>query len=266
MPSAIIPPSVPIDWRIISGTYSPWTSASIRPPRRPWPRRFAPPTARGFPSPTRATSLWRNESMASCIPRTKRCSGRPVPAGSIFDRWALRDETPMFLFAHLGIGLGLAWLLAWKSPARFDYRLVLFGSILPDLIDKPLGYALGLETRIWSHTFVFLFAILAASFAPNLWSLRFIGFGVATHLLVDRIWEMPWVVLYPAYGWGFHPASQDAEHWIATLLHDPLVQAGEIVGVAILVLFAWRKHLGSWRALREFVRHGTVPGGAPNRS
>ncbi|TLZ95310.1 MAG: metal-dependent hydrolase [Methanobacteriota archaeon] len=136
----------------------------------------------------------------------------------------------MFLLAHLGIGLGLAWLLAWKSPARFDYRLVLFGSILPDLIDKPLGYALGLETRIWSHTFVFLFAILAVSFAPNLWSLRFIGFGVATHLLVDRIWEMPWVVLYPAYGWSFHPASQDAEHWIATLLHDPLVQAGEIVG------------------------------------
>ena len=172
----------------------------------------------------------------------------------------------MFLLAHLGIGLGLAWLLAWKSPARFDYRLVLFGSILPDLIDKPLGYALGLETRIWSHTFVFLFAILAASFAPNLWSLRFIGFGVATHLLVDRIWEMPWVVLYPAYGWSFHPASQDAEHWIATLLHDPLVQAGEIVGASILVLFVWRKHLGSWRALREFVRHGTLPAGGPNQS
>src|SRR5437667_342927 len=79
--------------------------------------------------------------MASCIPRTKRCSGRPVPAGSTFDRWAYRDETPMFILAHLGIGLGLTWLLAWKSPARFDYRLVLFGSILPDLIDKPLGYA-----------------------------------------------------------------------------------------------------------------------------
>ena len=77
---------------------------------------------------------------------------------------------------------------------------------------------------------------------------------------------MPWVVLYPAYGWSFHPASQDAEHWIATLLHDPLVQAGEIVGASILVLFVWRKHLGSWRALREFVRHGTLPAGGPNQS
>src|SRR5437016_14320643 len=124
--------------------------------------------------------------MASCIPRTKRCSGRPAPAGSTFDRWAYRDETPMFLLAHLGIGLGLAWLLAWKSPARFDYRLVLFGSILPDLIDKPLGYALGLETRIWSHTFVFLFALLAVSFAPMLLLLWFGGFVVRTLRLRDE--------------------------------------------------------------------------------
>src|SRR5438132_8873502 len=97
------------------------------------------------------------------------------------------------------MGLGLAWLLAWKSPARFDYRLILFGAILPDLIDKPLGYALGLETRVWSHTFVFLSAILAVSFAPRVWILRFVGCGVATHLRVDPIVEMAWVVMSPAY-------------------------------------------------------------------
>src|SRR5438309_9364271 len=97
----------------------------------------------------------------------------------------------VFLLAHLGIGLGLAWLLAWKSPARFDYRLVLFGAILPDLIDKPLGYALGLETLIWSHTFVFLFALLAVCFAPTLWTLPFVGFGSATHLLLGPLWESP---------------------------------------------------------------------------
>ena len=99
-----------------------------------------------------------------------------------------------------------------------------------------------------------------------MWILRFVGFGVATHLLVDRIWEMPWVVLYPAYGWSFHPASLDAERWIETLLHDPLVQAGEVVGALILLVFAWRKGLGSWAALREFIRHGTLlarPGSQP---
>src|SRR5438128_6409895 len=104
----------------------------------------------------------------------------------------------MFLFGHLGIGLGLAWLLSWNSPTRIDYRLVLFGAILPDLIDKPLGFLTGLESRLWAHTFVFLFAILALSFVPSLRGLRLIGFGVATHLFLDLIWNQPAIFLYPA--------------------------------------------------------------------
>src|SRR5205823_8176967 len=137
---------------------------------------------------------------------------------------------PNFPLRHPGNWAGPAMAPGLKVPGPFQLPPGPFRIDPPGPIRKAPGIRLGLETRIWSHTFVFLFAILAASFAPNLWTLRFIGFGVATHLLVDRIWEMPWVVLYPAYGWSFHPASQDAEHWIATLLHDPLVQAGEIVG------------------------------------
>ena len=171
----------------------------------------------------------------------------------------------VFLLGHLGIGLGLAWLLAWKAPALFDYRLVLFGSILPDLIDKPLGYVLGLETRIWAHTFVFLFAILALSFVPRLWSLRLVGFGVATHFLLDRLWETPRIVLYPSYGWAFSPAAFDTGRWFDALFHDPYVQAGEIVGAVILIVFVWRKGLLSWEALREFARHGILPRVAPNQ-
>ena len=166
----------------------------------------------------------------------------------------------MFFFAHLGLGLGLAWLVAWKLPVRFDYRLVLFGSLLPDIIDKPLGYVLGLEGRIWAHTLVFLLALTALSFAPRLWSLRFVAFGVGTHYLVDRLWESPRILLYPAFGWSFNPVAFDTERWVYTLLNDPLVQAGEIVGLAILLLFAWHYRLVSWKDLREFVRHGTLPG------
>jgi inner membrane protein len=171
----------------------------------------------------------------------------------------------VFLLGHLGIGLGLAWLLSWKSTGRVDYRLVLFGTILPDLIDKPLGYVLGLEGRIWAHTFVFLYAILALSFLPRLWDLRLVGFGVATHFLLDRLWETPRIILYPAYGWAFNPAIFDSGRWFDTLFHDPYVQAGEIVGAAILILFAWRKGLAHWAALWGFVRHGTLPGGHANQ-
>jgi len=166
----------------------------------------------------------------------------------------------VFLLGHLGIGLGLAWLVAWRSPGKCDYRLVLFGAILPDLIDKPLGYMLGLETRLWAHTFAFLVAILAVSFLPPSWPLRFVGFGVATHFLLDRLWETPRIILYPAYGWAFNPAIFDSERWFDILFHDPYVQAGEIVGAAILMLFLWRNRLGSWNALRAFLAHGTLPG------
>jgi hypothetical protein len=48
-------------------------------------------------------------------------------------------------------------------------------------------------------------------------------------------------------------------------LNDPLVQAGEIIGAAILVFFVWRNRLGSWKALRDFTLHGTLPGAAPNQ-
>jgi len=165
----------------------------------------------------------------------------------------------VFLFGHLGIGLGLAWILSGRSAARFDYRLVLFGAILPDLIDKPLGIALGLDTRIWGHTLLFLFALLAVGLAPGSRASRFVGFGVATHLLLDQIWRQPDVAVYPAYGWMFPPAPFDAGFWWEGLLHNPYIQAGEVLGLIILVTFAWAHGLRSWTSLKEFLRRGTLP-------
>jgi len=165
----------------------------------------------------------------------------------------------VFLLGHLGIGLGLAWVLAWRTPNRIPYNLVLLGAILPDLIDKPLGVALGLETRLWGHTFLFLGAILVASFVPQGSSLRFLGFGVATHLLLDSIWQQPDIVLYPIAGWWFPASSFEPGWWFDTLLRDPVVQAGEVSGLLLLAAFAWTHGLRSWAAIRAFVGRGTLP-------
>src|SRR2546428_6619257 len=103
----------------------------------------------------------------------------------------------MFLLGHLGIGLGLAWLLSTRSSVRIDYRLILVGAILPDLIDKPLAFLLSLEGRLWAHTFLFLFAILALSFVPSWRGLPLPGLRVSTHLLLDRHSNQPAVVRLP---------------------------------------------------------------------
>jgi len=161
--------------------------------------------------------------------------------------------------AHLGIGLGIAWLSSWRGAVRVDYRLVLLGALLPDLIDKPLGIALGLDTRIWGHTLLFLFALLAVSFVPAFRALRLLGFGIATHLLLDEIWVEPGVALYPMEGWTFPITSFHPEEWFDALLHNPVVQAGEVTGAAILLAFAWRHGLFSRKALREFLGRGGLP-------
>src|SRR2546426_11031501 len=113
----------------------------------------------------------------------------------------------MFLLGHLGIGLGLAWLLSTRSSVRIDYRLILVGAILPDVVDKPLAFLLSLEGRLWAHTFLFLFAILALSFVPSWRGLRLVGFGVSTPLLLDRIWDQAAGGLYPAFGRAVPPPA-----------------------------------------------------------
>jgi len=48
----------------------------------------------------------------------------------------------MFLFGHLGITLGIAFLffrVLKIEPDRRLYLFVLTGAVLPDLIDKPVG-------------------------------------------------------------------------------------------------------------------------------
>jgi hypothetical protein len=163
----------------------------------------------------------------------------------------------MYLLGHLGIGLGLAWMASRTSKRAIDYRLVLLGAILPDLIDKPLGVALNLESRLWAHTLVFLGTVLAMSAVPRVRKLLFVGVGVATHLLLDRIWEMPWVAVWPAFGSAF-PADDGVNLFriLEVLWTDPVVFVGEVVGVIVLVAFARAHGIRSWPSLKAFLANG----------
>jgi len=86
---------------------------------------------------------------------------------------------------------------------------------------------------------------------------------VLTHLLLDRIWEQPLVVVWPALGWAFPADGVDLEGFLYVLLHDPFVQAGEIAGVLVLVLFARAHGIRTWPDVRSFLRTGRVPRAIP---
>lgn len=165
----------------------------------------------------------------------------------------------MFLLGHLGITLGLAWFLTWRWPTvRLDYRLVLLGAVLPDLIDKPLGAVLGLESRLWAHTLLFLAALALLSRARPLHALTWLAFGAGVHLVLDMIWFEPHVALWPLYGWTFPAGTQSLGGYFDLLLRDPYVQVGEVGGAVLLVAFAKVHGLLSWTTLRRFLRTGSL--------
>lgn len=162
----------------------------------------------------------------------------------------------MYALGELGIGLGLAWLVSYRNRAVVDFRLVLLGSILPDLIDKPLGAILHLDARLWAHSLLFLGAIFVVSLLPALRGLRWVGFGDAVHLLVDLMWQQPMVAVWPLLGLAFPAGEQSFGGYLQVLLTDPYVQFGEIVGGVILIATAWRYGLFSRARFRQFLRDG----------
>jgi membrane-bound metal-dependent hydrolase YbcI (DUF457 family) len=212
----------------------------------------------------------------------------------------------MLIFAHTGITLGVAMVLkktlasvqsrepgasvgqqnikpgssghlAQHAPAhkarwsvlleKVDMRVLLVGSLLPDIIDKPLGQLLLRETlsngRIFCHTLLFFMIIALAGLylyrnKGKDWGIV-LSFGIFTHLILDEMWRAPKTLLWPIYGFAFSKA--DLTGWIHNILlalfTDPAVYVPELVGVVILIWFA--ALLIYRRRISTFFRNGQVP-------
>ena len=136
------------------------------------------------------------------------------------------------------------------------------GCILPDLIDKPLFYALIFVhgsapsplrgSRTVGHTLLFFLVILLVAFLrkrPSTWA---VVTGVGTHLALDVVGEAfasgnpesaVWLALFwPLCGWDFPLATYTTmlQHLRVGLLQVYVV-AGEVVGGAILLHSWWRR-------------------------
>jgi hypothetical protein len=180
----------------------------------------------------------------------------------------------VFLFGHVGLTWG--GVLAAEETSRrlpglgrrspIDYRFVILGSMLPDVIDKPLGIYIvggGLSNgRIFAHTLLFVGLLLVASlltrasFRP---ALVFTALGAGVHLLLDRMWEEPHTLLWPLLGWGFERVNVSgwSGQMLEQLFSDPYTYFSEVVGAAVvLVLLAVLIRRGG---LHDFMLAGRMP-------
>jgi hypothetical protein len=186
----------------------------------------------------------------------------------------------MFVFGHLGIG---AWLGVRRVRAE-QIGVLLFGTLLPDLIDKPLYYALVLATghrgaelglvsgtRTFGHTL--LLVALLWTVLPRRTGLP-IALGVLTHLGLDELGDLLGLlaptlgtrprpgtitaILFPFLGLRFpvSPFHGVLEH--VASLENAYVLAGEIIGAALL-FWQWRTGVFTRRAREERGPSGSTP-------
>jgi len=164
----------------------------------------------------------------------------------------------MLLFGHLGITLGSfeAATSVYRSLSKKPlslipyYPAILIGSMLPDIIDKPLGgiilkNILG-NGRIYAHTLLFLLGLFAIG--SYFW-FRFhsntgliIALGCMVHDILDELWLQPHTLLWPAFGWSF-PKENSQEWlnvWLTGLMHDSRVYVPELIGFTIFFGLIYR--------------------------
>jgi len=163
---------------------------------------------------------------------------------------------------HLGATV-LIVRYVFRDPAM-DLRWVLVGSILPDLIDKPIGSVFFHDTfgthRLFAHSIVFpitAFALVLLVTRRDTERRRgSIGLviGVFVHLLLDAAWATPEAFWWPFFGWEFPTVFEsDLLSLLQRMLSDPVVWVGEAIGAAYLVML-WRRYLSADGQLRRFWR------------
>lgn len=181
----------------------------------------------------------------------------------------------MFLVAHAGFAAApasaiLAW---WQENRGFsrgnpDMRWLLLGSVLPDLMDKPLGQAAlrpyFQNGRIFFHTFLFtmLFLLGGAYQGKRRGDSRLflLACGMLAHVVLDRVWTEPPTAFWPSLGpFLRHPSLGTIMEQVMEYLREPAFWVEEVGGGALL--FASLRLLGlkSLKDLGIFARNGSLP-------
>ena len=155
---------------------------------------------------------------------------------------------------------------AFRDPAM-DLRFLALGAILPDVIDLPLGilwWSRFATPRLAAHSLLFgalaMVAVLVLTRrGPWRKRLMLVAVGILLHLVLDAMWQDPETLWWPFLGTGFSDTGfVTYGDYLAGLVRDPVMWAGEAAGLGYLIVLARRSDLGNAVARARLLTTGTV--------
>lgn len=163
---------------------------------------------------------------------------------------------------HLGVAAVVTYVTLGRR--RIDYRFILAGAVLPDLIDPILGlfFFEGPAGRWLAHSLLAFLVVTLFILTVYRGERRLAVFGLAVgwllHLVADGMWAAPETFFWPLFGSSF--ATSPAEPYSWNLLTAPAdhvwTWAGELAGAAALAWFWVAFELGSRDRWRIFLKDG----------
>ena len=150
-----------------------------------------------------------------------------------------------------GMSVVIAWTV-FHDPA-FDYRLLVLGALLPDVVDVWFGGARYLHTFLVAA--VVLGAVMLATRHHRIMRRRLLAIpiGMFLHLVLDGMWTHQRVFWWPFFGLSFGGAAfPSTSHPVAVVVVE------EIAG-AIALWWAWNCfRLNEPERRRRFFRTGRL--------
>lgn len=183
-------------------------------------------------------------------------------------------EIKMIFFGHLGLTTAVVKTCEVKfhkdkkpnDKFPIDYRVVLAGSILPDIIDKPIGAGLFRNTfhnsRIFAHTLLFSLLLVMTGlyilYKHRNNNILLLGICSSVHLVLDSMWLYPSILFWPYFGWKFpvRPEGNWVESDILRLLSDPRYYLPELIGFIIMAYYFIR--LVRSKQIKDFASKGKL--------
>ena len=163
----------------------------------------------------------------------------------------------MLVFGHVGLTISAFSAYSWadrkwradRSLPPFDYRAVIVGAMLPDIVDKPLGLWIApdlVDRSLRSIAHGFLFGLLVLGIGAIFLAAKrrpramLLGIASSGHLVLDRMWSNPAILLWPFLGWDFTADYPAFSEWASGRFADLLTfftDYPELLGFLAIVGF-----------------------------